>query len=676
MKPSPARTPAPPPRDSDVPGNDTYETARTFESLGVSTELTKALADEGIVSAFPIQALTVADALAGRDVCGKAKTGSGKTLAFGVPLLQRAKATREAQGPGPATRPAKPLALVLLPTRELAVQVHDVLAPLAKKLGLRAVAVYGGADIDRQVSKLRKGVDVVIATPGRLIDLGDRGEVAVDELETLVLDEADRMADMGFMPQVEWVLRRLDQPHQTLLFSATLDGAVDRLVKRYLTDPVFHEVASSTQTVTLMEHRFLQVHQMDKVKVAAAICRSQEKSLLFVRTKRGADRLVENLGKEGIKAAGHPRRPTPGQPRAGPGRLLERQALGARGHRRGGPGAPHRRRRRGHPLRPARGPQGLPPPLGPHGPGRQGRRGRQPVAVEPAGRDGGDPAPAGPAHPHRRDVLQRPAPGRPGRLDAPARGERPLSEDAAIPLWSPDDGVRRVLVVTAHPDDVDFGAAGTVAAFTAAGLEVTYCIVTDGDAGGSDRTMSRSRHGGAAPGRAAGRGRRRGRQRRALPGASRRAWSSPPRELRRDISRVIRQVRPERVLTQSPERNWEFMFASHPDHLAAGEATVCAVYPDARNPFAHPELLDVEGLEPWTRPRAVGHGSRRAGAAVAVETTATIERKMAALLCHKSQIADPDGRGQRVRDAAGGSAEPAGLPEGRSAELFRVTRIP
>ena len=291
------------PGGADAPGDDTYETARTFESLGVSEELTKALADEGIVSAFPIQALTVADALAGRDVCGKAKTGSGKTLAFGVPLLQRAKATRDAQGSRQAARPARPLALVLLPTRELAVQVYDVLTPLARKLGLRTVAVYGGADIDRQVAKLRKGVDLVIATPGRLIDLGDRGEVAVDALETLVLDEADRMADMGFMPQVEWVLRRLDQAHQTLLFSATLDGAVDRLVKRYLTDPVFHEVASSTQTVTLMEHRFLQVHQMDKVKVAAAICRNQEKSLLFVRTKRGADRLVENLGKEGVNAA-------------------------------------------------------------------------------------------------------------------------------------------------------------------------------------------------------------------------------------------------------------------------------------------------------------------------------------------------------------------------------------
>jgi superfamily II DNA/RNA helicase len=290
--------------DTDISSDDTYETARTFESLGVSEELTKALADQGIVSAFPIQALTIADALAGRDVCGKAKTGSGKTLAFGVPLLQRTKATRDAQGgAGKTSRPAQPLALVLLPTRELAVQVHEVLAPLAKTLGLRAVAVYGGADIDRQVSRLQKGVDVIIATPGRLIDLGDRGEISVSKLETLVLDEADRMADMGFMPQVEWVLRRLETPHQTLLFSATLDGAVDRLVQRYLTEPVFHEVSSSTQTVTLMEHRFIQVHQMDKVKVAAAIARSQEKTLFFVRTKRGADRLVENLEKEGLHAA-------------------------------------------------------------------------------------------------------------------------------------------------------------------------------------------------------------------------------------------------------------------------------------------------------------------------------------------------------------------------------------
>ncbi|HEV2426820.1 MAG TPA: DEAD/DEAH box helicase, partial [Acidimicrobiales bacterium] len=156
----------------------------------------------------------------------------------------------------------------------------------------------------RQIKSLQKGSDLVIATPGRLIDLGDRGEVSVAHLDVLVLDEADRMADMGFMPQVEWVLRRIaDRPHQTLLFSATLDGAIDRLVKRYLTDPVFHEVASATQTVSAMVHHFLNVHQLDRVKVAAAICRSFGKTLIFTRTKRGADRLVEQRGKEGVRAA-------------------------------------------------------------------------------------------------------------------------------------------------------------------------------------------------------------------------------------------------------------------------------------------------------------------------------------------------------------------------------------
>ncbi|HVC14033.1 MAG TPA: DEAD/DEAH box helicase [Acidimicrobiales bacterium] len=283
---------------------DTYETVGTFESLGVAEPLVKELSDQGIITPFPIQALTVADGLAGRDVCGKAKTGSGKTLAFGLPLLQRTAAALDAEGRPPAAgRPARPRALVLLPTRELAVQVHDVLAPLAKKVKLRVAAIYGGADVDRQVAKLRKGVDVVIATPGRLIDMGDRGELSVADVEVLVLDEADRMADMGFMPQVEWVLRRLERPHQTLLFSATLDGAVDRLVQRYLHDPVHHEVASSTQTVAAMVHRFLQVHQMDKVRVAAAIARAQGKTLVFVRTKRGADRLVEHLGEIGVRAA-------------------------------------------------------------------------------------------------------------------------------------------------------------------------------------------------------------------------------------------------------------------------------------------------------------------------------------------------------------------------------------
>jgi len=267
----------------------------SFAELGVDPAICAALEEQGILAPFAIQAMTVVDALAGRDVCGKAKTGSGKTLAFGVPLLQRTMAR-------PATEPGRPRALVLVPTRELAVQVSEVFEPLAEAAGIRVVAVYGGADIERQIKKLRRGVDVIIATPGRLIDLGDRGELSVADIETLVLDEADRMADMGFMPQVEWVLRRLEREHQTLLFSATLDGAVDRLVSRYLTDPVLHEVASDTTTVEAMEHRFLEVHQMDRVKVCAAVCRSVDKALVFVRTKHGADRLVEQLGKEGVKA--------------------------------------------------------------------------------------------------------------------------------------------------------------------------------------------------------------------------------------------------------------------------------------------------------------------------------------------------------------------------------------
>lgn len=265
----------------------------SFETLGVSGELSGALEADGITDPFPIQSLTIADALAGRDVCGRAKTGSGKTLAFGLPLLQRTS----------RSAPGRPQALVLVPTRELALQVHDVLAPLGQIVGLSVAAVYGGADMERQIKALRRGVDVVIATPGRLIDLGDRGEVSVAEIRILVLDEADRMADLGFMPQVEWVLRRLEQDHQTLLFSATLDGDVDHLVRAYMKDPVRREVASETVTVEEMEHRFLQVHRLDKVKVAAAVCRGVDKVLVFVRTKRGADRLVTQLRKEGVQAA-------------------------------------------------------------------------------------------------------------------------------------------------------------------------------------------------------------------------------------------------------------------------------------------------------------------------------------------------------------------------------------
>jgi superfamily II DNA/RNA helicase len=264
----------------------------SFASLGVSDDLVAALADRGIAEPFAVQSLTIPDALAGRDVCGKAKTGSGKTLAFGIPILERT-------GPG---GPSRPHGLVLVPTRELAVQVAEVLEPLGEVRNRTVRAVYGGTDIEREIKKLRQGIDVIVATPGRLIDLLDRGELFLDDLEVVVIDEADRMADMGFLPQVEWVLRRAPKDRQTMLFSATLDGAVDHLVRVHMRDPIAHEVMSDSVTVDDMTHRFLSVHQMDKVKVIASIARGVDRCLVFVRTKRGADKLSEQLEQEGVDA--------------------------------------------------------------------------------------------------------------------------------------------------------------------------------------------------------------------------------------------------------------------------------------------------------------------------------------------------------------------------------------
>ena len=267
-------------------------TTRTFDALGVEPDLVDALHSLQIREPFPIQALTIPDALAGRDVCGKAKTGSGKTLAFGLPLVQRSVA--------PAGK--HPRALVLVPTRELATQVHGVLAPLAAARDIRVAVVYGGTDLPKQAAALGRGTDIVVATPGRMIDLLERGLVDLGALTTVVIDEADRMADMGFLPQVEWILRRAGAGHQTLLFSATLDGAVHSLVTRYQRDPVRHEVVSERVTVEEMVHRFLKVHEMDKVKVTAAIARHAQRTLIFLRTKRGVDRLVRQLVAEGVDA--------------------------------------------------------------------------------------------------------------------------------------------------------------------------------------------------------------------------------------------------------------------------------------------------------------------------------------------------------------------------------------
>ena len=266
--------------------------APTFASLGVAADLVEGLAEAGITHPFPIQALTIPDALAGRDVCGKAKTGSGKTLAFGLPLIER----------NATAAPRRPRGLVMVPTRELALQVHKELVQLGAKRDCHVVAIYGGANMDAQIAAIGRRADIVIATPGRLIDLIQREEISMADVSMVVLDEADRMADMGFLPQVEWVLRHVEGQHQTLLFSATLDNGVSNVVRLYQHDPVFHEVVSSTVTVEEMTHRFIQVHELDKVKVVAAIARPVARTLVFVRTKFGADRLVTNLEREGVGA--------------------------------------------------------------------------------------------------------------------------------------------------------------------------------------------------------------------------------------------------------------------------------------------------------------------------------------------------------------------------------------
>jgi len=265
----------------------------SFDALGVDPDFAAVLAQQGKTHAFAIQELAIADALAGRDVCGKAKTGSGKTLAFGLPVLQSVK----------TAEPGRPRAIILVPTRELATQVKEELEPIGAARDIKVAAIYGGADIEKQIKKIKAGVEVIAATPGRMIDLIDRKELDLTDVGIVVLDEADRMADMGFMPQVEWILRHIPGEHQTLLFSATLDGVVQVLIDRYQRDPVRHEVISEGVTVANMTQRFLRVHQMDKMKVAAAISRGVQKTLMFTRTKRMADKLVEQLGAEGVNAA-------------------------------------------------------------------------------------------------------------------------------------------------------------------------------------------------------------------------------------------------------------------------------------------------------------------------------------------------------------------------------------
>jgi len=265
--------------------DQTTENATTFIGLGVDADLVDQLDSEGISTPFPIQEMTMVDAIAGRDITGKAETGSGKTLAFGLPMIMHVT----------KGHPKRPQGLVLVPTRELAVQVTRALTPLLELRGLTAVSVYGGAPMGPQTDALKKGASIAIATPGRLIDLLERRAVDPRDIRIVTIDEADQMADMGFMPQVRAIMSQLPQQRQTFLFSATLDHQVRELIDRYMSDPVNHEVDSPTETVESMEHRFLKVHYMDKAKVLTEISRHNDRVLAFTRTKAGADRLSRDL---------------------------------------------------------------------------------------------------------------------------------------------------------------------------------------------------------------------------------------------------------------------------------------------------------------------------------------------------------------------------------------------
>ena len=267
----------------------------TFHQLGLPQPLVTALERRGIHRPFAIQTSALPDALAGRDVLGKAATGSGKTLAFGLPLLARIGA--EVKNGRRAPR-----GLVLVPTRELAQQVHDNLAPLGQAIGVQLATVYGGAPMYRQIQQLRRGVDVIIATPGRLQDLISQGEATLAEVVITVLDEADFMADLGFLPVVKELLDQTDRDAQRLLFSATLDGEVDSLVRRYLKDPARHEVVRAGGEAPPAEHLAFSLAFRDKLQVATELAGRPGRTIVFARTQLGVDRLAENLKAAGIKA--------------------------------------------------------------------------------------------------------------------------------------------------------------------------------------------------------------------------------------------------------------------------------------------------------------------------------------------------------------------------------------
>ncbi|MDB1086163.1 DEAD/DEAH box helicase [Streptomyces sp. ACA25] len=286
-----------PPREFALPTGTTpaLPAVAAFADLEMPPALLATLTQQGVTEPFPIQSATLPNTLAGRDVLGRGRTGSGKTLAFGLALLARTAGTR--------AEPRQPRALILVPTRELAQQVTDALSPYARSLHLRMATVVGGMSIGRQANALRTGVEVVVATPGRLKDLIQRGDCRLDEVRITVLDEADQMADMGFMPQVTALLQQVRADGQRMLFSATLDRNVDQLVRRFLTDPVVHSVDPSAGAVTTMDHHVLHIVTTDKATTTKRIAAREERVIMFLDTKHAVDRLTRDLLASGVRAA-------------------------------------------------------------------------------------------------------------------------------------------------------------------------------------------------------------------------------------------------------------------------------------------------------------------------------------------------------------------------------------
>jgi superfamily II DNA/RNA helicase len=264
----------------------------SFKDLGVNAALIKALVAAGIEKPFPIQKATLPDAIAGKDILGRGQTGSGKTLAFGLALMT--------QLAGRTAKPMQPLALILSPTRELAMQISDVIAPLSRTVNLNSQVVAGGLSYSKQIQALKRGVPIVVATPGRLIDLIQKKHIKLDDISITVLDEADQMADMGFLPDVKRILDLTKPGGQRMLFSATLDRDVDSLVKKYLKNPMTHSLANEKSTAGNMSHHVLILEQAHKDLITAQIAARKGKSIFFVRTKHGADKLTKKMNEVGV----------------------------------------------------------------------------------------------------------------------------------------------------------------------------------------------------------------------------------------------------------------------------------------------------------------------------------------------------------------------------------------